>query len=164
MRAAIVCLLLFIVGCGGYTRYSKYRTVTPKDPAPTRGALSTNEFIHLGMILRGYLGKPYKGTSRYDPGLDCSAFTSQVFKEFNDMRLPRTAADQYKTGKEVTYQRLTFGDLVFFRTDRRKISHVGIYVGANEFIHASSSNGVIISNLSERYWADCYAGARRVLE
>ena len=153
-----------MVGCTGYPRYARDASITPKESVPMRGGLTTDEFIRLGMVMRKYLGKPYRGTSQYHDGLDCSLFTGQVFREFNKTRLPRTAAEQYAEGREIPRRRLSYGDLVFFRTERRHISHVGIYVGQNEFIHVSTSNGVIISNLSETYWADRYAGARRILE
>jgi lipoprotein Spr len=117
------------------------------------------------MILREYLGKPYRGQSRYDVGVDCSMFTRDVFRSYNRMELPRTAAEQFKAGRDVPHGRMMFGDLVFFRTERNnKITHVGIYVGDNEFIHASSSQGVIISGLSEKYWAKAYVAGRRILD
>ena len=83
--------------------------------------------------------------------------------EFNDTQLPRTVSKQYQTGRSVAFQRLRFGDLVFFKTERNRVSHVGIFVGHGRFIHASTSRGVIISDMSDKYWAPKYAGARRVL-
>ena len=77
-------------------------------------------------------------------------------------RAPSPSSSQQ--GTEVARSRLRFGDLVFFHTNRERVSHVGVYVGFNEFIHVSSSNGVTITNLSEKYWAQAYVGARRVLQ
>ena len=164
MRIALVCLVLLTVGCTGYPRYTEHRSITPEDPAPNQGSLTTDEFIEFGLILRKYLGKPYKGRSKYDPGVDCSAFTGTVYKEFNGTILPRTAADQAKIGKDVPSRRMYYGDLVFFKIERGKISHVGIYIGEGQFIHASESRGVVIDRMNEKYWADSFAGARRILE
>ncbi|HUV31588.1 MAG TPA: NlpC/P60 family protein [Acidobacteriota bacterium] len=163
MRAGIVGLLLVIVGCTPFPRYAKHASVTPRETIPFRESYTTNDYIRLGLILQRYLGKPYVGKSRYEEGLDCSMFVRDVFREFNKTDLPRTVEEQYAQGTEVPHSRITFGDLVFFRTERGRISHVGVYVGHNDFIHVSSSNGVIISGLSEQYWAERYAGAKRIL-
>jgi cell wall-associated NlpC family hydrolase len=123
----------------------------------------TDDFISLGLILQDYLGTPYGARTRVGQGLDCSLFTQQVFWKFNRTELPRTAEDQFRAGQPVSTRRLEFGDLVFYRTDGRTISHVGIYVGYNEFMHVSSSRGVIVSSMGEQYWAERYVGARRIL-
>ena len=162
--ALAVLLLVTVAACTPYPRYGKHASVTPLENVPRRENITTNEYIRLGLILQKHLGKPYRGKSRYEEGVDCSMFTHDVYFEYNKTDLPRKAAEQYREGNQVTHSRLSFGDLVFFRTERGKISHVGIYVGHNEFIHASSSRGVIISSLSEKYWADRDAGARRILQ
>ena len=141
--------LLLLVGCAPYPRYRTDAESTLRETQPSDRFLSTNEYIRFGSILQKYLGKPYKGRSQWDSGLDCSKFTSDVFRDFNKTILPRKSADQYQVGEEVPRNRLKYGDLVFFRTERDRISHVGVYVGHNGFIHASTSRGVIISNLSE---------------
>ena len=145
----------------------RYRSGGSEMPAQAKSEFSnrsTNSTIKLGRILQGYLGKPYAGSSRYDPGLDCSLFTGEVFNKFVKLKLPRTAKEQFKSGKQVQRGDLQFGDLVFFNTDGKKISHVGIYVGHDEFIHASSSNGIIISKLGEDYWSKRFLGARSILD
>lgn len=157
-------LLVTVVACTPYPRYGKHNSVTPLERIPRRENITTNDYIRLGLILQKHLGKPYRGKSRYQDGVDCSMFTHGVYSEYDKTILSRTAAEQYREGRQVTHSRLTYGDLVFFRIERGKISHVGIYVGHNEFIHASSSRGVVISGLSEKYWADRYAGARRILK
>ncbi|HEX2896828.1 MAG TPA: NlpC/P60 family protein [candidate division Zixibacteria bacterium] len=131
--------------------------------AVTNSQSSTNSTIRFGRILQGYLGKPYGGRSKYDPGLDCSLFTGEVFKKYAKIQLPRKSEDQFQSGTPVKGNDLQFGDLVFFQTDGSGISHVGVYVGYNEFIHASSSSGVILSGMSEKYWAKRFVGAKRVL-
>ena len=160
----LTAILLVIGACTPYPRYSSAPVMPIKDVDPIEPRLSTAEYIRLGLIVQSYLGKPYAGTSKYDPGVDCSAFTQEVFRKFNQTILPRTAEAQFHEGRAVPDTRIKLGDLVFFRTDHSGISHVGIAISQQEFIHSSSSKGVIISNRYEDYWARRFAGARRIIE
>ncbi len=166
MRLLVVLTLLLIAlsGCKPYPRYRPYAPTTPAGEERVVNSLTTNNYLKFGLILQKYLGQPYAGKSNYQSGLDCSALTQKVYREFNRTLLPRTAAEQYTMGKEISRRLLEFGDMVFFETVRGRISHVGIYIGYNDFLHASSSRGVIISSLNESYWAQRFKGARRILE
>lgn len=159
-----ILILLIIAGCKAHPRYRKGGEEKPAQVEFVNENITTNDNIRLGLILQSYLGKPYKGKSKYEDGLDCSHFTSSVFKKYSTLVLPRIAKEQYKTGKNVHYNKLNYGDLVFFKTDGKTISHVGIYLSGNDFIHASTSRGVIISSMNNKYWADRYIGARCVIE
>ncbi len=164
-RITILFLIVFVLGCArSQPRYG----VSESRPANTGSAVhsnsSVNTTIKFGRILQVYLGKPYAGRSRYDPGLDCSLFAGEVFKKYAKIELPRKSEDQFKAGEAVKNGQLTFGDLVFFNTDGQSVSHVGIYIGHEEFIHASTSNGVIISGMNEKHWAKRFMGARRVIK
>ncbi len=108
-----------------------------------------------------WLGVRYRFGGESRSGIDCSAFTRQIFRESFGMELPRNTALQVQEGVSVNRQDLAPGDLVFFR--RGGTRHVGIYLGDNEFIHASTSRGVTISNLDEDYYRRYYWTARRVL-
>ncbi len=167
MRALTLLILVFLltlVGCTAHPRYRTGSAVKPREVHQISVQFSTEEYIRFGLIIEKYLGKPYAGSSKWEEGLDCSKFTSDVYKSFNRTNLPRKAADQFKEGRNIPRSRLKFGDLVFFNTNGRGISHVGIAIGYNEFVHASSSRGVIISDLSEKYWAKRFVGARRIIE
>jgi len=118
----------------------------------------------MGRIIDRYLGKPYAGKGETQKGYDCSEFVCAVYEEYASMHLPRTSENMYRAGRSVKSGDLAFGDLVFFDTGGRGVSHVGIYVGFDEFAHASTSNGIIISNLNEDYYRKRYIGARRVME
>ncbi len=110
-----------------------------------------------------YIGVPYLWAGTTPKGFDCSGFVQYVFKQ-HGISLNRTAETQYKHGTYVSKSNLKPGDLVFFQnTYKAGISHVGIYIGDGKFIHASSSKGITISNLSSSYYASHYYGARRIL-
>lgn len=112
------------------------------------------------------IGTPYKfGSNDPEKGLDCSAFVKRVYKESADISLPRSARDMSREGEAVAKDELEPGDLVFFNTRKRPNSHVGIYAGNGEFVHASSSRSkqVTVSRLDQKYWATRFNGARRVL-
>ncbi len=105
----------------------------------------------------------FGGTSR--SGFDCSGFTRYILGQSAGVALPRTAMEQYLHGTSVSPDQLQVGDLVFFKnTYRRGISHVGIYIGDGHFVHAcNETKGVTVSALSEAYYVNHYAGARRVI-
>ncbi|WP_258000281.1 C40 family peptidase [Bacillus sp. Marseille-P3661] len=112
-----------------------------------------------------YIGVPYKTAGSSPSGFDCSGFVNYVFETENGINTERQAATLYKQGTSVEKAELKKGDLVFFNTSGSRISHVGIYTGNNEFIHASSSKGVMISSINDPYyWGSRYIGAKRILE
>ncbi|HBA7202730.1 TPA: bifunctional murein DD-endopeptidase/murein LD-carboxypeptidase, partial [Escherichia coli] len=95
-------------------------------------------------------------------GIDCSGFVQRTFREQFGLELPRSTYEQQEMGKSVSRSNLRTGDLVLFRAGSTG-RHVGIYIGNNQFVHASTSSGVIISSMNEPYWKKRYNEARRVL-
>jgi len=94
-------------------------------------------------------------------GVDCSALMQHIFSASFGKSLPRTTTQQIQNGEHVSKETLKPGDLVFFKTSPG-MRHVGVYVGDNKFIHASSSEGVTMSSLTNHYWIDHYETARRL--
>ncbi|MGA7160364.1 MAG: C40 family peptidase [Bacteroidota bacterium] len=115
-------------------------------------------------VILGYLGTPYVYGGETKSGIDCSAFTSAVYNQSVNVKLPRTAADQVKEGKPVSFDQLKFGDLMFFNTTGANPSHVGIYIGDDLFAHASEAFGVTISSIESSYYKKRYTEARRIIE
>lgn len=110
----------------------------------------------------GFLGIRYRfgGTTRR--GIDCSSFVQQVFRQM-DVSLPRTAREQFKVGNDVPPGDLQKGDLLFFRTYANYPSHVGIYLGDNKMIHASSGERrVVITTFNTPYFRSRFIGAKRI--
>ncbi|MEL5336720.1 bifunctional murein DD-endopeptidase/murein LD-carboxypeptidase [Serratia nevei] len=95
-------------------------------------------------------------------GIDCSAFVQRTFREQFGMDLPRSTYEQEDLGKKIQRTKLRAGDLVLFRAGSTG-RHVGIYLGNDQFVHASTSSGVMISKLTDNYWDKRYREARRVL-
>lgn len=111
-----------------------------------------------------YLGTPYKYGGVTKNGIDCSAFVQNTFFFALDIALPRTSIQQSTIGITIIRDSLKFGDLIFFHTrGRRKISHVGIYLDENKFVHSSRSGGVKISDLNENFYSKAFVLAKRIL-
>jgi lipoprotein Spr len=110
-------------------------------------------------------GTPYTLGGSSKRGVDCSYFTLDVMNAIYNTSLKRTAAEQYEQSEKIDWSDLKEGDLIFFKTDgSRSISHVGIYMTNNKFAHASTSQGVTISDLSEPYWQKRLYSLGRVLK
>lgn len=116
-------------------------------------------------VIMDWLGTPYKFGGATKKAIDCSAWTRAVFLQAGSMMLPRTAREQINVGRNVARSNLEFGDMVFFHTyTRRFASHVGIYLGDNLFVHASSREGVTVSSLNSTYYSSRFIGGRRFSE
>ena len=110
-------------------------------------------------------GTPYVLGGSSKRGVDCSYFTLDVMNAIYNTNLKRTAAEQYTQSEKIDWSDLKEGDLIFFKTDAsRSISHVGIYMTNNKFAHASTSQGVTISDLSESYWQKRLYSLGRVIK
>ncbi|MEO8000744.1 MAG: C40 family peptidase [Arenimonas sp.] len=123
----------------------------------------SNEVIIRAISL---VGTPYRyGGTHPDSGLDCSGLIDFVFLEAAGMKLPRTTRELIDIdAKAIDRDDLQAGDLIYFNSRGGRVSHIGIYVGEDRFVHAPSTGGVVrIDKLNTPYWTKFYVGAKRVL-
>lgn len=145
------------------TSATKIRNATKKKEAQRVATKkAAPKFTSLEAIVESWIGTKYKmgGTTRN--GIDCSGYVMVVFKELYEINLPHHAASIFKDsrGQSISRGDLKEGDLVFFG-DFWGISHIGIYLNGDRFTHASTSRGVMISPMNDKYWSPKYKGARR---
>ena len=148
---AIIAVLVSLLACGSSPKY-------------TTGKSSTNKKVVI-KTAKKMLGVKYRyGGTSPKKGFDCSGLVQYSHKAAG-ISLPRTTGQLYKAAKRISRRYLQAGDLVFFKTSlSRLVSHVGIYLGNNKFIHApSSGKRVKISSMKERYWRKRFTGAGRIL-
>lgn len=105
-----------------------------------------------------------RGGKSYQSGFDCSGLVAHVYREAYGLALPHNTQAQSELGDPISLPELQAGDLVFFNTQRKPYSHVGIYLGDGRFIHAPKEGAVVrTENLRARYWATRFDGARRIM-
>lgn len=125
--------------------------------------LNGSEDKKLISCLAEWVGAPYKYGGNTKQGTDCSGMVFSVYKETYNIDMNRSSADQLKNVKEIDKKDLKAGDLVFFKISGDKISHVGIYLGENKFIHATTKKGVMVNDLDEEYYKKYYYTSGRVI-
>lgn len=178
--AAVVLLAVLLGGCGSFPHLPESEAARRE-----REQRIASLVARMDSVVKSYLGTRYRlgGTDRR--GIDCSGLTRRVY-EAVDVKLPRTAAQQFDEGRNASASSLQYGDLVFFNTKEHDLprltcllgtlcptadvpvvyglTHTGMYVGEGRFVHAAASRGVSYAELGDAYWADRYIGARRFLE
>ncbi len=165
IRKFFICCLVAGVaaglsGCG--TRAVRPASTTVY-PAKTRSA-NPNDILFRAI---GLVGTPYRyGGNTPRSGFDCSGFVDYVFREVAGIELPRTVEEISRIdAPQVSRKQLESGDLVFFDTEGRRVSHIGIYVGKGRFVHAPNEGGTVrLDYLDSPYWREHFSGAKRVLK
>jgi cell wall-associated NlpC family hydrolase len=134
-------------------------SAAPSAPEAARPSISEYDLVGTALNLRG---SPYKNGGSDPSGFDCSGFTQYVFAQ-HGITLPRDTREQFQVGEKVKLKDVKTGDLVFFHTVATGVSHVGIALNDDEFVHAPSTAGVVrVEHLSSAYWSKRFIAARRV--
>lgn len=145
-------IILLIIAMAGSALAS-----SPKD------ILLSIENENLQDFCNNWYGTKYKGGGCSKTGIDCSCFARTLYKHVYDTDLDRSSAMQCQQSKAIKkIRKLKEGDLVFFKIKSLKVNHVGVYLGDRKFIHATTSNGVIVSSLDETYYKNYYHRGGRV--
>jgi cell wall-associated NlpC family hydrolase len=157
-------LCLTLTGCAGHTaRFPDADSEPAAAMPPAVQAIDKASGVALQAL--AHLGTPYRASGLSpQTGFDCSGLVAYVYLEGAGLALPRNTFDLSRLGQPVEAAELRPGDLVFYNTQRRDYSHVGIYLGEERFIHAPSSGGEVrVENLRAGYWMRRYSGARRII-
>ncbi|XXG13319.1 NlpC/P60 family protein [Vibrio fortis] len=155
-RVILTVAIMGVVGCSSSPDFQdsmpNNQTLSPLEKQTTQAYMS---------VYKEWQGVPYRFGGTSFNGVDCSAFVQISVLNATQQALPRTTLDQSKHGIEIAYEQAKSGDLVFFKTSP-KVRHVGVYLGNKQFLHASTSKGVIISRLDNPYWASTFWHFRRI--
>lgn len=169
MRSLLVISLIFLAACSEVPRADKsQQNIVNKKQLAQQVTTDINMdqdallFYLLRKAFIDWKGTPYRLGGNSKQGIDCSAFVQNVYRASFNITLPRTTEVQAQQGYLVYRDQLQVGDLLFFKTGWRT-RHVGIYIGNEAFIHASTSQGVISSSLKNVYWKQKYWQAKRIL-
>lgn len=172
---------LFFVGCTSAVRYSTppggvharadavdtlpHEPVFrdgPEERTIPRETLTRIDKAVMNRVISRYLGTPYQEGGSGTLGIDCSGLVYVVYRDYDGTRLPLNVQALYRLDNRVGFDDLAYGDLIFFRINDRRVSHVGIYLDNGKFIHASETRGVVVDSLNDEYFAGRYAGGRRI--
>lgn len=163
--AGVAAALLLAMSSALYAQPSTL-PADPSDAAPQATndigiARALDAVLERALSLRGTRYRA--GGTSPETGFDCSGFVGFLYRDIVGFQLPRSAQEIWHFGKTVERTDLRPGDLVFYNTMRRPYSHVGIYLGGNQFVHAPTTGGVVrVVNMDDRYWAKRWNGAKRV--
>jgi len=140
--------------------------LVPKDLVFGEESNSSSQTVRYRLVkmARTFLGLPYRwGGMSERRGVDCSGLVKVLFAKLH-VELPRSSREQIQSGKEISLDQLETGDLVFFSTHGEIPTHVGVYLGNDQFLHAEQKAGrVIITNLKDPWYVKRFLGARRVI-
>lgn len=172
-KTSIACLLFACLFAVSQAQTSTTQlNINPEDPdnlakeyfSQIMGvAVSASTNTKLYQFIYEWIGTPYRLGGKTKNGVDCSKFAYELYDQVFNTPLGHNSRNIYTQVDPIKKDELKPGDLVFFKIRSRNITHVGVYIGDDKFAHASSSRGVMISNLNEAYWKRYYYNGGRML-
>lgn len=154
---------------GNGVAYNPYFSLTDPEKIKNKYAMMLNvnqediEHTLLYQFIDEWYGVCYRSGGCDKSGIDCSGFVQQLYNKVFGIDLPRTSREQFDYSDRIKkVDKADEGDLIFFKVHSKRITHVGVYLMNNYFVHASTSQGIMISSLNEEYWHKYYAGAGKV--
>lgn len=161
---AMIMVAFVFTGCGSSKTVAgkDYSAEIPKSEKSKE--IDSSSAKALVKEAKSWLGTKYSYGGHSRKGTDCSGMVMEVFNEVCGVKLPRSSAQQQQYCKSIKRDELKAGDLVFFATgkDKKRVSHVGLYIGNNEIIHSTTKRGVIVSKLDEKYYIRTYHSCGRI--
>ncbi len=163
-RILLFIFLLSTLGCATphTTTHSSYKTTEEKYAQLLRVNKEDIANKKLYSFIDDWYGVPYKYAGKTKRGIDCSGFTSVLFKEVFARDLSGPSSALYEQCEKIPRSELKEGDLVFFKIDSKEISHIGIYLQNNKFVHATTKAGVMIDDLDEDYYRKYFEGGGKI--
>lgn len=162
----LTTLLITIAGLSSCSssKNASNETYTSKHYNNKKVEMDKDKVNALVKELNKWIGTKYKFGGTTKKGVDCSGLVMQAYKNACNIKLPRSSREQHSYCTNINRKDLIKGDLVFFATGKNKktVTHVGVYIGNGEIIHASSSKGVIVSRLSDKYYTNTYHSSGRI--
>ncbi len=162
----LLTLLITIAGLSSCSssKNTSNETYTSKHYNNKKVEMDKDKVNALVKELNKWIGTKYKYGGTTKKGIDCSGLVMQAYKKACDIKLPRSSREQHRYCTRINRKDLIKGDLVFFATGKSKkiVTHVGVYIGNGEIIHASSSKGVVVSRLSDKYYTNTYHSSGRI--
>lgn len=162
----LVTFVLLLASCGSNKFHFSHKDKEQKEREQLSEQLgleiSKKEDLRLYRLIRDWYGTPHRDGGCDKEGTDCSCFVKTVYQTIYQKDIPRNSGDLFKAAEPRDTADLQEGDLVFFNTKSERVSHVGIYLKERKFVHVSTSKGVAINSLNEKYYVKTFAGAGRL--
>lgn len=150
MKKICIIFLIFLSACTNMQKENEKNNIHEK------------QISNISSFYEEWHGVPYKYGGISKDGVDCSGLVKNLYSQIYNINLPRNTTSQMQDGERINYFERALGDLVFFKTGANTY-HVGVYYENDNFIHASTSKGVMMSNLNESYWLNNFIEIRRVI-